>query len=56
MMRCCVFEPLAVHIYRRFLRGESVEKLAAELEIPIERIERRIRAAEKYCERRRHAA
>jgi DNA-directed RNA polymerase specialized sigma24 family protein len=49
-------EPFAVEIYRRYLAGESVQQLAATLEIPLERIEQRIRAAAEFLERRRYAA
>jgi len=41
-------EPFALQIYRRFLEGESVEELATNLGIPVERIETRIRAAQNY--------
>jgi hypothetical protein len=44
-------EAFAIQIYRRFLNGESVARLAAELEIPAERIEQRIRAAQLHLER-----
>lgn len=38
-------KPFALDLYERFLNGETVEELARELEIPIERIAHRIRAA-----------
>ncbi len=41
-------EPFALELYRRFLSGETVDQLAAELAIPPERIDRRIRAAAAY--------
>ena len=43
-----MFEPFAVEVYRRYLNGETVEQLAAHLEIPTERIEMRIQAAAKF--------
>lgn len=45
-------EPFAVQIYRRYLSGETAESLSAELQIPVERIEQRLRAAAAYAERR----
>jgi hypothetical protein len=41
-------EPFALGLFRRFLNGETVECLSAELEIPPDRIEMRLRAAELY--------
>jgi DNA-directed RNA polymerase specialized sigma24 family protein len=41
-------EPFAVELYRRVLRGETAEDLSRELEIPLDRIEQRLRAAEAY--------
>lgn len=41
-------EPFAVIVYRRYLRGETIEELAVSLGIPAERIRTRIRAAEEY--------
>jgi DNA-directed RNA polymerase specialized sigma24 family protein len=38
-------EPLAVELLRRHRRGESLEQLAAELTVPIDRIRQRISAA-----------
>jgi len=38
-------EPFALELHRRFLNGESAEQLSAELEIPVDRIELRLRAA-----------
>ena len=38
-------EPFALELYRRFLNGESAEQLSAELEIPVDRIELRLRVA-----------
>jgi DNA-directed RNA polymerase specialized sigma24 family protein len=43
-----MFEPFAVEVYRRYLNGETVEQLAAHLEIPSERIEMRIQAAARF--------
>ncbi len=52
-------EPLAIVLYRRYLNGASVKQLSRELDIPSERIERRIRAAadhlQKHTEERRAA-
>lgn len=47
-----MFEPFALQIYRRVLNGETVQQLSAELGIPKERIERRLRAAAAYYRRR----
>lgn len=41
-------EPFAVELYRRVLNGESAEDLCRELEIPLDRVEQRLRAAEAY--------
>ncbi len=49
-------EPFAVEIYRRYLAGETVQQLAATLEIPPERIENRLRAAAEYLKTRKNAA
>lgn len=46
------FEPFAVEIYRRFKNGETVQQLAANLDIPADRIEKRIRAAVIYLNSR----
>ncbi|MGA2328344.1 MAG: hypothetical protein ABSH05_18865 [Bryobacteraceae bacterium] len=43
-----MFEPFAVEIYRRFLRGETIRQLAARLDIPADRVETRIRVAARY--------
>jgi hypothetical protein len=51
-----MYEPFALEIYRRFKRGESVEQLAAEFQIPRERIEMRIDAAIEYLERKQNRA
>jgi DNA-directed RNA polymerase specialized sigma24 family protein len=51
-----VLTPFALEIYRRYLSGESVEQLSSELEIPLERIEQRIRAAEEYTRRQKQFA
>jgi DNA-directed RNA polymerase specialized sigma24 family protein len=51
-----MFEPFAVEIYRRFLNGETVQQLAARLDIPADRVEKRIRVAALYLERRRKLA
>jgi len=51
-----MFTPFAVEVYRRFLRGETVQELSRELGIPEERIEDRIRAAEAYIARQAKAA
>jgi hypothetical protein len=49
-------EPFALQIYRRFLRGESVQRLALALGIPADRIAQRLRAAQLYYERQRRPA
>jgi hypothetical protein len=51
-----MFTPFALELYRRYLNGETIEELSAELGIPRERIEDRIRAAEAYVARRATAA
>ncbi|HEY1207534.1 MAG: hypothetical protein ABSH46_05260 [Bryobacteraceae bacterium] len=51
-----MFTPFALEVYRRYLNGETVEELSAELGIPAERIEDRIRAAEAYVARRNQVA
>lgn len=47
-------EPFAIEIYRRYLNGETVEALSVELQIPVERIEQRLRAAAAYALRQEH--
>ncbi len=49
-------EPFAVEIYRRYLAGETVQQLATTLEIPPDRIEKRLRAAAEFLERRKNVA
>ncbi len=49
-------QPLAVELYQRVLKGESIEKLSRDLGIPVDRIESRIRAATAYTERKRKLA
>ncbi|HOL72292.1 MAG TPA: hypothetical protein PLA43_21245 [Bryobacteraceae bacterium] len=49
-------EPFAVEIYKRHLAGENIQQLAATLEIPPDRIEKRLRAAAEYLKTRRNAA
>lgn len=50
-------KPFAIQLYERFMSGETIEQLAAALEIPVERIAARIRAAERYVwQHRRKAA
>jgi len=39
-------EPFAIEVYRRYLRGETIQQLASTLGIPADRIEIRIRVAE----------
>ncbi len=41
-------KPFAIQLWERFIRGETIEQLAAALDIPVERIAARIRAAEAY--------
>ncbi len=45
--------PFALEVRRRYLRGETIEQLSAELGIPTDRIERRLRVAEAYVEHQR---
>ncbi len=49
-------EPFAVEIYRRYLAGETVQQLAASLEIPAERIENRLKAAAEFLSKQKTAA
>jgi len=51
-----MFTPFALEVYRRYLNGETIGELSAELGIPPERLEDRIRAAEAYLARRGAAA
>jgi DNA-directed RNA polymerase specialized sigma24 family protein len=44
-------EPLAVELYRRYLRGDTVEQLSTELGISVERVRQRIDAAALYLKR-----
>ena len=44
-MKCFAF-----YLYERYARGETIERLAAVLNIPVERIAMRIRAAESYIQ------
>jgi hypothetical protein len=46
-------ESFPMMLYRRFRGGETVTQLAAELDIPVERVETRLRVAALYEERRR---
>ena len=48
--------PFALEVYRRYLNGETAEELSRGLEIPLERIENRLRAAEAYLTRRSRIA
>ena len=41
-------KPLAIELYERFLNGETIEQIAADTQIPEERVAQRIRAAEEY--------
>lgn len=50
------FEPFAIEIYRRFKNGETVQQLAVNLDIPADRIEKRIRAAAVYLNSRNRLA
>jgi uncharacterized protein (DUF2267 family) len=45
-------EPFALELYRRFLNGESADHLAAELHIPLDRIEMRLHVAAMYMKMR----
>ncbi len=51
-----MFTPFALEVYRRYLNGETIEELSRKLEIPVERIEYRILAAEAYLMRREKIA
>jgi hypothetical protein len=51
-----MFEPFALEIYRRYQNGETVQQLAASLNIPADRIEKRIRAAATYLKLRSQCA
>ena len=43
-----VMKPFAIQLWERFSRGETIEQLAAALDIPVERIAARIWAVEAY--------
>lgn len=45
-------EPLAFALYRRFRGGRSVEELAEELAIPVDRVRLRVEAAAACWQRR----
>ena len=45
-------KPFAVQLYERFTRGETSEQLAAALQIPVERVALRLRAAEIHLAKR----
>jgi DNA-directed RNA polymerase specialized sigma24 family protein len=51
-----MLEPFAMEIYRRYLNGETVERLSKDLGIPVDRIEQRLRAAAAYSARHRDRA
>ena len=44
-------EPLALQLYRRFRSGKSVEQLAAETAIPIDRVRLRVQAGAAFWKR-----
>ncbi len=46
-------QAFAFEVYRRFLNGQTLRQLSAELGIPPDRIEQRLRAAAQYRERGR---
>jgi hypothetical protein len=48
-------EPLAFQLYRRFRGGCTVEEMAGELAIPVERIRLRVQAAAACWQRRAEA-
>ncbi len=50
------FEPFAVELYKRYLNGETIDELSAELGIPADRITMRIQAAAEYVRRRQESA
>lgn len=43
-------EPLALELYRRLRRGDAIELLSSELDIPVERLRQRLKAAAAYWE------
>ena len=47
-------EPFAIEVYRRYLRGETIQQLASILGIPAARIEIRMRVAAEYLGRNGH--
>ncbi len=51
-----MIEPFAVQLYRRHIKGESVQQLALELGISPERIQQRIRAAAAFLRTRKRPA
>ncbi len=48
-------EPFAMMLHRRYRDGETVQQLAARLEIPEDRVVQRIRAAALYATRQETA-
>ncbi len=51
-----ITQPFALQIYSRYLNGETIQQIAASLQIPVERIEQRIRAAAEYLRRQEKLA
>ncbi len=49
-------KPLAIELYERFIRGETIEQLAAALGIPVDRVAARIIAAESWLRQHRQIA
>ena len=45
------FTPFALELYRRHMAGDTVEKLASELKIPLDRVEQRLHAAAAHVAR-----
>ncbi len=41
-------EAFAFEVWRRFVTGQTAQQLAGELGVPVNRIEQRLRAAERY--------
>ena len=43
-------QAFAFEVYRRFLNGQTLQQLSAELGVPADRIEQRLRAAARHRE------
>ncbi len=50
-----MLEPFALEVYRRFLKGETIQEISLDLGIPADRIRQRVEAAAVYRKREREA-